>query len=513
MDREDRSRRLWARMYSILCFLTGGIYLIWVTFNLNPTEPWMTTAFFCAELACFGLFLVANISVWRPRFKPPSGHPAREIIHCSVDVFIPCCGEPLQVIRTTVRAASQIRWSGPFTLYVLDDKNLLEVRRIAKAFGAVYLSRPGEGIPNDNAKSGNLNFGFARSHGDFILILDADHIARPNIMEVLSGYMKFESVAFIQSRQQFIVPEGDPFFSSDPVFYGAFLPGCDGTNSVISCGSGVLYRRKALEELGGFVTWNLVEDLTTAYQLHARGWRSFYMPHAFITGMAPDTIAGVYRQRGQWALDTLRLLIFDTPFLKRGMPWRIRMTYLTIGMAYFCTGFVFPFFYVVPLWTYLTGSVVVTGNVVEFFGLRLAYFLAMTLAMHWLYRGQQPGRQFRALTGLFPVYIGAFLKVLCYPPGRKPGYKVSNQEENLRRKRHTLPDVILVLPQLLLFLANASLPYVAVLTGSAPAKPIFINVFISAVALWTLWPVLEATFGPTHYSEDLNMRTVYGFES
>jgi cellulose synthase (UDP-forming) len=511
--REDRARSVRAHVYSLLCFVVGGIYLVWVVLNLNPAELGMSIAFLCAELACFGLFCMACLSVWQLRFKPPGGHPAPEVMHYAVDVFIPCCGEPLQVIRTTVRAASQIRWSGPLVLYVLDDKNLPEVRQIAEMFGAVYLSRPSQNIPNENAKAGNLNFGLAHSHGDCVLILDADHVAQPNIVEVLTGYMKFERVAFVQSRQQFIVPEGDPFFSSDAVFYGSFLSGCDSTNAAISCGSGVLYRRKALEELGGFATWNLVEDLTTSYELHARSWHSFYVPHAFVTGMAPDTIAGVYRQRGQWALDTLRLCLFGTPLLKKGMPWPMRMIYLTVGMAYFCTGFVFPFFYVVPLWTYLTGSFVVTGNYLEFFGLRLAYFLAMTLAMHWLFFSQQPGRQFCAMTGLFPIYIGAFLKVLCYPPGRKPGYKVNNQEENLRRNRRTLPNYILVLPQLLLFLANVCLPYMAVLTGSAPAKSIFINVFVSGVAIWTMWPVLEATFGSKRYRADLNMRIVYEFES
>ena len=179
-------------------------------------------------------------------------------------------------------------------------------------FGAVYLSRPGKNIPNENAKAGNLNFGLAHSHGDCVLILDADHVAQPNIVEVLTGYMKFERVAFVQSRQQFVVPEGDPFFSSDAVFYGSFLSGCDSTNAAISCGSGVLYRRKALEELGGFATWNLVEDLTTSYELRQAGIPSMCrMPS--ITGMAPDTIAGVYRQRRQWALDTIRLCLFGTP--------------------------------------------------------------------------------------------------------------------------------------------------------------------------------------------------------
>jgi len=54
---------------------------------------------------------------------------------------------------------------------------------------------------------------------------------------------------------------------------------------------------------------------------------------------------------------------------------------------------------------------------------------------------------------------------------------------------------------------------VAVLTGTAPAKSIFINVFVSGVAIWTMWPVLEATFGSKRYRAELNMRTVYEFES
>ena len=131
-----------ARGYALLCFFVGGIYLVWVVLNLNPAEFWMSLAFLCAELACFGLFCMACLSVWQLRFKPPGGHPAPEVMHYAVDVFIPCCGEPQQVIRTTVRAASQIRWSGPLVLYVLDDKNLPEVRQIAEMFGAVYLSRP-----------------------------------------------------------------------------------------------------------------------------------------------------------------------------------------------------------------------------------------------------------------------------------------------------------------------------------------------------------------------------------
>ena len=102
-------------------------------------------------------------------------------------------------------------------------------------------------------------------------------------------------------------------------------------------------------DTGGFASWNLVEDLTTSYELHSRGWRSFYYPHAVSLGLAPADIWGVYRQRGQWALDTMRLFFWDNPLFKRGLPWQGRMSYLVIPLTYFGAGFIFPFLFLIPV--------------------------------------------------------------------------------------------------------------------------------------------------------------------
>ena len=104
--------------------------------------------------------------------------------------------------------------------------------------------------------------------------------------------MRFPRVAFVQSRQSYLVPEGDPFFNEDRVFYGAVQLAMDSHDTVIACGSAVLYRRAALDDIGGFAIWNLVEDLTTSYHLHARGWKSFYYPFALSEGLAPGRHLG-----------------------------------------------------------------------------------------------------------------------------------------------------------------------------------------------------------------------------
>lgn len=501
-EREDRSRRLKARILALLALTSGAVYLIWVMTVLDPAHPWMGGAFVAAELACLGLFALATLELWHLRYKSPEGVPLER--HPSVDVFVTVCGESPQVVRRTLRAVARIRWRGELTVYVLDDGASSDVKHLADEVGFHYLARREAGVEHRDAKAGNLNFGLSRSEGELVLVLDADQVPRPEILEVLAGYMRFPRVGFVQSKQDYLVPEGDPFYNLDEVFYEAVQLGFDDADTVISCGSAVLYRRRALEEIGGFANWNLVEDLTTSYELHSRGWKSFFHPYPLAKGMAPDDIWGVYQQRGQWALDTMRLFFWDNPLLKRGLSWRQRCDYLVVALSYIAAAVVFPFFFLVPVWSYVTGDTFLTRLLPEFPVIRGAYFVFMALALRYMIRLRAPGRQFQALVGLFPIYLAAILRALRYPPGSKPAYRVNNGPT--RRQ----PAVLAVLPQLAVFLANGLLPFYALWAGTAAPHVIAVNAVISAFALWALWQVLGAALGVHAWRREDRPEHLYG---
>lgn len=483
-------------MLAIATFATGLAYLIWLYFALNPHHPWMGGAFLAAEIVCLLLFGVASFTVWRLRHKPPGGLPLTSA--ASVDIFVTVCGEPLVVVQRTLRAVSVIEWPGPRSVYVLDDGGSEAVEAEAQARGFVYRSRRRENVSLEGAKAGNLNFGLAGSTGELILALDADQVADPRILHALAGYMRFPDVGFIQSRQVYLVPEGDPFFNLDRVFYEAVQLGYDNHDNAISCGSGVLYRRAALTDTGGFASWNLVEDLTTSYELHSRSWRSFYYPHAVSLGLAPSDIWGVYRQRGQWALDTMRLFFWDNPLFKRGLPWQGRMSYLVIPLTYLGAGFIFPFLFLIPVWTYLTGGSVLSASEFEFVFFRGLYFVMMAIALRVLFRRHQAGRQFQMLVGLFPVYVTGTLRALVYPPRRGPRY-VPNHASRPRAQK---PALIAILPQLTLLGASALLPFYAIAAETAEPRLILSNAFISAAAIWSLLPVVVAAVSKKVWNEE-----------
>ena len=89
-DKEDRSRRLKARVLSLLTLAYGLVYFVWLPRVLNPEHPLMAGAFLAAEVLCFGFFFVPVIDTWCMRFKPQAGIELEA--DYSVDVFVPVCG-------------------------------------------------------------------------------------------------------------------------------------------------------------------------------------------------------------------------------------------------------------------------------------------------------------------------------------------------------------------------------------------------------------------------------------
>lgn len=484
-EREDRSRRIAARFFGALALLSGLLYLAILIPGLNPEADVVAGAFLAAEVVCLCVFLLAAVNVWSMRFKPREGLSAPSAL--SVDVFVPVCGEPPDVVDRALASAAALTWPGGVEVHVLDDGGSPEVRAHAERLGLHYMSRVTSGYRRENAKAGNLNFGLDRTTGDLIFVLDPDHVVREDALLRMAGYLALAKVGFVQSKQSFVVPRGDPFNSLDPVFYDAVQLAFDADGTVISCGSGVLYRREALEDIGGFAEWNLAEDLATSYELQAAGWKSLYYPYPVTLGLSPGTIREVYRQRYQWTVDTMRIFFWDNPLLKKGLSWRKRLNHLTIGASYLWAGFFMPVFFLVPLWTYLTARPLLVSGEVAIVLSRVVYFFLFAIAAELLFRGRAPGKQFQFLVGLFPVYVAGTVRALMSPPGRKPDYQPDNVATREPRSRW-----IYLLPQLCLLCANALLPFYALHADRISPSVLAANILVSAFSLWSLWPIVSS---------------------
>jgi len=236
------------RILVALTVVLGLNYLLWRwTSSVNWTHWWIAIPLVLAETYSLIDALLFGATMWRLRER---GDPPPPPLGATGDVFITTYHEPTDLVMTTARAARDIRH--PHHTWILDDGDRDELRRAAEAEGVGYITRSADWAERPrHAKAGNLNNALFITEGEFLLILDADQVPDPAILDRSLGYFRDSAVALVQTPQYFTnVGRTDPLGSQAPLFYGPIQQGKDGWNAAFFCGSNAVLRREALMQLG-----------------------------------------------------------------------------------------------------------------------------------------------------------------------------------------------------------------------------------------------------------------------
>jgi cellulose synthase (UDP-forming) len=254
-----------------------------------------------------------------------------------IDVYITTYGEELDKIRATVSAA--VAMHGKHTTYVLDDGKSDDVRALAAELGAEYVVREG----NAGAKAGNINNALSVTSGEFFVILDADFVPAPDFLYQTVPFFAETNVAFVQTPQAYgnlnnLISRGAGYMQS--VFYRFIQPGKNRFNAAFSVGTNVIYRRTAIESIGGMWTESKSEDVWTSLKLHENGWKSTYISTVLAIGDTPTTIEAYTKQQLRWATGGFEILFKSNPFsrkLKLSLDQRLQYfgtaTFYLMGVA------------------------------------------------------------------------------------------------------------------------------------------------------------------------------------
>ncbi len=280
------------------------------------------------------------VDAWRPQKYP------------SVDVFLPVCGEPVEVLRNTWKyvAAMSEHYQGTVTPYVLDDSHSPQIKQMARAFGFAYATRPNRGWFK---KSGNLWFGFQVSYGDYILLLDADFAPRHDLLNEVLPYMDaYPDTGIVQTPQFFRIADDQTWVERgagavQELFYRSIQTARARKGGSICVGSCAVYRRAALQDNLGMTLAEHSEDVLTGFDLNSIGWRLRYIPVALSTGNCPDNVLAFLNQQYRWCSGTVGLL-FGKRFWGAKLPAYTRLCYIS-GLIYYIYTALFTF--VVPALT------------------------------------------------------------------------------------------------------------------------------------------------------------------
>ena len=241
-------RHFLIRVIVVATLALGLNYILWRWFfSLNWHAWWIAVPLVCAETYNFIDVFFFGFTVWRAGGKPRIHPPVSGLI---VDVFITTYNEPIDLVLSTAKAAKQIRY--PHKTWILDDGARDDMRDAAAEINIGYIRR-GTNWQNRplHAKAGNLNNALMSTSGEFMLILDADQVPYPEILDHTLGYFEDPKIALVQTPQWFgNVSTYDPLGSQAPLFYGPIQQGKNAWNAAFFCGSNAILRREALMQLG-----------------------------------------------------------------------------------------------------------------------------------------------------------------------------------------------------------------------------------------------------------------------
>jgi cellulose synthase (UDP-forming) len=271
----------------------------------------------------------------------------------TVDIFLPTCGEPLRVLANTWLGVRQMCQSYPGEVRVicLDDACSNEVRHQAVQFGFDYMSRPNRGWFK---KAGNLRYGFERSNGDFIVIFDADFRPRGDFLTELLPYFDAQGdIGIVQSPQFFdVLPEQNWLERGagavQELFYRSVQVSRQASDGAICVGSNAIYRRAALNDIGGTALIEHSEDVHTGFNLRTKGWKLKYVPIVLAKGLCPNELDAFFKQQYRWCMGSMSLLT-SAKFWKTKLPLFTRLCYLSGFMYYIHTAIYAVFMPVIPL--------------------------------------------------------------------------------------------------------------------------------------------------------------------
>lgn len=228
----------------------------------------------------------------------------------SVDVFLPNCGEDIGLLDNAYAAISQLNYPN-WKAFVLDDVGRPAVAALAAKYGFTYVSRPNKG---EMKKAGNLRYAFARTVGEFILILDADFCVRSDFLRETIFYFQTEhSLAILQTPQYFelqgsrlSIQKGATYFQE--VFHRLIQNFRNLWGASVCTGSCALYRRKALEPYGGAAPVERSEDINTGLSVLRAGWKIKYVPLNLAKGLSPETVYAFFTQQYRWCSGSVHLI-------------------------------------------------------------------------------------------------------------------------------------------------------------------------------------------------------------
>ncbi len=154
-------------------------------------------------------------------------------------------------------------------------------------------------------KAGALAFGLSQAQGDFIAIFDADFLPRPDFLKRTLPYFDDPRIGVVQTRWEHLNEDYSLITRLQAlqlnVHFSVEQTGRRLGNYLLQFnGTAGIWRRRAIEDAGGWQPDTLTEDLDLSIRAQLRGWKIHYLEEVGAPAELPAEMHSLKSQQYRW---------------------------------------------------------------------------------------------------------------------------------------------------------------------------------------------------------------------
>ncbi|MEM3956000.1 MAG: glycosyltransferase [Candidatus Bathyarchaeia archaeon] len=233
-------------------------------------------------------------------------------------------------------------------------------------------------------KAGALNEALKNSRGEFILVLDADSVLKPDFLKkTIPLFLANRKLGFIQGRLKYLNKKKSWLTRTLAIVNDWFVYFLQ--SSLSKCGMiigfmghGGIFRREALDDVGGWATDTIAEDLDIAYRIQLKGWDALYFENASsLEEVPPSYYSAVIRFRRHFKGSVQNLMKHWRSIIRHRSLSLFKKIEALMQLAY---SLVYPLGLICLALT-ITTYTIVPRNIIDEFWLSPAGFLSSSLLL------------------------------------------------------------------------------------------------------------------------------------
>ena len=264
-----------------------------------------------------------------------SSEPAAPELLPRVTIQLPVYNE-LYVVERLIRAAAALEYPRELLeIQVLDDSTD-ETSNIARHL-ADQLRESGHNITylhrgqRTGYKAGALEAGLRLATGDLIAIFDADFVPQPDFLKRTVPYFADQRIGMVQTRWGHVNRGYSLLTRLQATLLDAhfMLEHTARNRSGLFFnfnGTAGVWRKRCIEDAGGWQHDTLTEDLDLSYRAQLKGWKFMYLPDTVTPAEIPVDMNSFKDQQHRWSkggIETTRKLL--PQILAGSQPLRVKV--------------------------------------------------------------------------------------------------------------------------------------------------------------------------------------------